>query len=121
MPAITEGRHAAEFMISEAPGHRSRDTGTLASGSKLQAGTVLGQSTTTGDFKALNLDSTAGYETPAAILYDNVDATGGDKTVTLIARDAEVDGGAMTYPAGITAEDKQAAIDALAAAGIIVR
>ena len=121
MPAITEGRHTAEFLISDAAGHRSRDVGTLAKGNNLQAGTVLGASDSNGNYGALNTASTAGYQNAAAILYDTVDATDNAAKVTVITRDAEVDGGALTFPDGITDADKQTAIDALAAAGIVVR
>lgn len=42
--ALTETNHALEFLLSEAPGMRSRESGTLLSGQTLQpAGAVLGQ------------------------------------------------------------------------------
>jgi hypothetical protein len=44
MPVFTEGRHAAEFILSEANFHRSRDTITIASGEGVLApGTVVGR------------------------------------------------------------------------------
>ncbi len=43
--ALTEGRHSAEFIMSEASGSRSRDTITVASGAALVAGTVVGKIT----------------------------------------------------------------------------
>jgi len=45
MTTLTEGNHAFEFLVSEAPGHRSREPDTLISGQNLQAGTVLGRIT----------------------------------------------------------------------------
>lgn len=43
--SFTEGRHAAEFVLSEAAGMRSRETLTIASGQGVvAAGTVIGQS-----------------------------------------------------------------------------
>ncbi len=42
---ITEGRYAAEFLVSEASGNRSRATGTLLAGAAYVAGSVLGQVT----------------------------------------------------------------------------
>ncbi|MCP4618507.1 MAG: head decoration protein, partial [Bradyrhizobium sp.] len=50
-----------------------------------------------------------------------VDATAADKAAVYHARDAEVKGLALTWPAGISAPNKTAAIAALAALGIIVR
>lgn len=43
MVVFTEGRHAAEFMISEASGMRSREAIVLASGQNLPAGAILGK------------------------------------------------------------------------------
>jgi hypothetical protein len=46
--SLTEARHAGEFLISEAEGHRSRDNITVLSGEgKLVAGTVLGKTVVT--------------------------------------------------------------------------
>ena len=41
MPNQTEGRHAGEFILSEANGNRSRETIIIASGRSLPAGTVI--------------------------------------------------------------------------------
>ena len=43
MPEITEGRHAGEFLHSEANGALSRDAIVLAAGNNLAAGAVLGR------------------------------------------------------------------------------
>lgn len=43
MATLTEGRHAAEFMVSEANNTRSRETITVLSGEDLAAGSVLGR------------------------------------------------------------------------------
>ncbi|CAB3759409.1 head decoration protein [Paraburkholderia solisilvae] len=44
MPTIlTEARHDAGFLVSEARGHRSRDRATLSGGAKMNAGQVLGR------------------------------------------------------------------------------
>lgn len=39
----TEGNYTLEFLLSEAPGNRSRDAGVLLSGQDLAAGTVVGK------------------------------------------------------------------------------
>lgn len=41
----TEGNYTLEFLLSEAPGQRSRDAGVLLSGQDLAAGTVVGKIT----------------------------------------------------------------------------
>jgi hypothetical protein len=43
MTTKTEGGQAFEFLVSEAPGQLSRDSGTLLTGQNLVAGTVLGR------------------------------------------------------------------------------
>ena len=45
MTTFTEGKHSEEFLISESPGFRSRDTLTILSGNSLSAATVLGAAT----------------------------------------------------------------------------
>lgn len=43
--SLTEGNHALEFLLSEAPGNQSRENGVLLTGQNLLAGAVLGQIT----------------------------------------------------------------------------
>lgn len=43
--ALTETNHALEFLLSEAPGQRSREAGVLLTGQDLAAGAVLGRIT----------------------------------------------------------------------------
>ena len=43
MTTLTEGVHALEFLLSEAPGSRSREAGVLNAGQSCVAGEVLGQ------------------------------------------------------------------------------
>lgn len=43
MVTLTEGRHTAEFILSEAAGMRSRDAVTILTGEDLAAGSVLGK------------------------------------------------------------------------------
>jgi len=45
MTALTESQHAGEFLVSEAPGRRSREEMTVILGQNLKAGAVLGQIT----------------------------------------------------------------------------
>lgn len=69
MTILSEGTHAAEFLVSEASGSRSRERITVLSGETLVAGAVLGR-------------VTVGAATPAAFA-GNAANTGTIATVTL--------------------------------------
>lgn len=123
MTTLTEGRHAAEFILSEANGHRSRENGTLVSGQDLAAGTVL-MDNGAGKLTALTAAGTAADLDGEAvgILLAATDASDGDVEAAYIARDAEVNGNSLTYPTESTAGGEEtAAIASLALLGIIVR
>jgi hypothetical protein len=121
MTTFTESRHAAEFIMSEANGKRSRDNKTLVSGQNLQAGTVLeyeNNSTSRVTAWTGNRDS-AGIPDPlpAGILINDVDASSADTAATVLIRDAEVNYNLLTYPV----QDGADAITGLAALNIIAR
>lgn len=213
MALLTEGKHAGEFLVSEASGFRSRETVTILSGQDVSAGDVLGKVTKgaatpaavagntgngafgavtvsagakvgvykvvfiepaanagrftvedpdgitigvgtvavafsagglaftiadgatdfvsgdsftitvaagSGKYVLIDPEGTDGRETAAGILWDNVDATGGDVEAVAIVRDAEVNADELGYSdadAGeITTINAQ-----LATLGIIVR
>lgn len=121
MTIVTEGVRTADFLISEANGYRSRETGTvtLPSGG-LVAGTVLGKITATGKYVLHDVALSNGAEDAAAILYTGSGATG-DEVMTLITRDAEVNEAHLTFKSGISAPNKALTITALATLGIIAR
>lgn len=121
MSILYEGRHAAEFLVSEANNYRSRDAVTIAYGSSLDAGTVLGQVSSSGKYKPFSASATDGSENPAAVLYFPTDASEGDVEATVIARDAEVKGEILGFPSGITNTQRNSALSALADAGIVAR
>lgn len=123
MTALTEARHAAEFIISEANGHRSRQNGTLVSGQDLIAGTVV-MDNGSGKLTVYTAgDATDGGTSEAAgILIYAGDASGGDIAVSYIARDAEVNKNLITYPNSLTDNsDETNTITSLGYLGIIVR
>jgi hypothetical protein len=70
-------------------------------------------------YVAYNQDGVNGSEIAAGILYDNVNATAADVESVIVARDAEVNGAELTWPADIDAGEKTAAVAQLAALGII--
>ncbi|WP_018516475.1 head decoration protein [Rhizobium leguminosarum] len=124
MTVFTEAAHTAEFILSEANGHRSRESGTLASGQNLKAGTVLQLN---GSSKLVVFDgdnNTAGdlIDQAVGVLLGAGDASAGDLKVAYIARDAEVNLKLLTYPSETTAGGQKAdTIASLKLLGIIAR
>jgi len=123
MPTFTEGRHAAEFLFSEASGHRSRDVITIVSGAGvIEPGTVLAKITASGKYKPSTATGSDGGETAVAINLYKVDATSADVKVSAITRDSEVKTFALSYDATVNDDTKKAAKRTqLAAVGIISR
>ena len=122
LTSYTEGKYSGEYIASEANGELSRDAATLIQQpAVVPAGTILGVITASGKVTPLNLAAQDGSQTAAKILYSNVDATAGDKIVTVTSRATEVNGAEVTYPAGATPAQIAAIIAQLAANTIIVR
>lgn len=123
MTVFTEDRHAAEFILSEASGQRSRDNGTLAMGQNLKAGTPL-MDDGTGKLVAFqaNTNTAGALETDAAgILIAPCDATDADTAVAYIARDAEVNGNLLEYDDTTNGGEVALTNASLKLLGIIVR
>lgn len=74
-----------------------------------------------GVYKALDPDATDGAQTARALLYEGCTPTTAGIKATVTARDTEVQATMLTWPEGITATQKQAAIDALETHGIVQR
>ncbi len=123
MPTVfIEGKYAGEYIASEANGELSRDVAMLIQqAAVVPAGTVLGIITASGKVTPVSLAAGDGSQTAAKILYSNVDATAGDKLVTVTSRETEVNGAEITYPAGATPAQILAINAQLAASAIIVR
>ena len=121
MTTLTEGRYTGEHLISEANGTRSRDVVTLISGQNLPPGAVLGKITASGKYTLLAPAATDGSEVAAAVLFAAVNASAADKAAVVNARDTEVQGACLTWPAGIDAGDKAVATAELKALGIVIR
>ena len=124
MTTLTEGRHAAEFIVSEANGSRSRSQATVLSGEDLVSGEVV-EVDGNGKLLALSgLADTAGdiITEAAGVTFDAVDATAGDVTgAVFYERDCEVNGNDMTFPAETSVGERALAETSLALLGIIVR
>ena len=108
------GNRTAEFLASEGNGTRSREVVTLASGQNVQAGAVLGKLTSGGKYRAVAPGASTGAEVAAAIAYEATDATGGDTSITVIAREAEVYLDKLVFPSGTSQEQIDAAVAQLA-------
>jgi hypothetical protein len=119
---LTESVHAAEFIISEANGHRSRENGTLASGQNLAAGAVVMFSGDNLTAYTAGAVTDGGTDEAAGILINAVDASTAAQPCCYIARDAEVNLNLLTYPAESTAGgEKDNTIASLKLLGIIAR
>ncbi|WP_116082098.1 head decoration protein [Tropicimonas sp. IMCC34011] len=126
MAILTEGRRAADYLVSEANDWRSRDevVVTVPANTTLVPGTILGKLTASGKFVRHNAALTTGAEDESGILmFPAVNTTGSaiDVTRTITARDAEVNGDDLTYEDGADAGQITTSNAALAALGIIVR
>lgn len=123
MAILTEGRYAAEGLLSEANFHLSRDNITVASGEgKLPAGMVLAKLTTGGKYVPAKMTGTDGSQTAVAVLLYPVDATSADVVVAAITRDAEWNVNTLSYFVSVDDATKKATKHAeLAAVGIMVR
>ena len=122
MTVLTEGRHAAECVLSEAQGMRSRESVTLDESQTILAGQVLAIVTASGEDAAYDEDGADGTENAAGIaLYAETTGAGAPKAIAILRRDAEVNGNIIVWPSSTDAGEKAAAIVQLAALGIIVR
>ncbi len=130
MTTLTEGTTAGEFIVGEATVgatgvSRSRDKITVLSGQNLVAGAVIAVVTVSGKFvERANAADVAsdGSETAVGILFEAVDATGGDADGVAIVRDAEFNTPKVVYKTGYVVDtDDTDAIAELAAVGIIAR
>jgi len=119
--ALTETNRTGEFLASEANGTRSREVVTLLSGESVKAGEVLGKVTASGKYVAFNQDAATGEEAAAAIAYEDADASGGDISITVVIRDAEVNAAKLIWPSDITGPETTTALGELEALGIIAR
>jgi hypothetical protein len=122
MPVITEGLNLGDLLKYEAPNLYSRDQLTVAAGQNLVLGAVVGIDALTEKVKALDPAATDGTEVAAGVLTAAVDATLIDRPDGVaITRHAVVADHALTWPVGITAPQKAAAIAQLKALGVLVR
>ena len=121
MTILNETRHAAEFVFSMANGGRSVESASVdATGAALEAGTIMGLVTASGTYVRQDLAATDGSEVAAGICYNEIDEDFVGQE-TIFVRDGEVIQANLFYADGATPAQIQAADEALAALGVIVR
>ena len=122
MPTITHPKNLGDLLKYEAPNLYSREQDTVAAAQHLALGTVVGRETITAKLKGFDPTASDGAESAVGVLGNEVDATLIDRDdAILIARHAIVARGALIWPAGITASQRQTAEAQLAAHGVLVR
>jgi hypothetical protein len=129
MALIIEGLYSGDWLKGEVevPSRYSRDQVTLdnsggGSALTLVSGAVLGKVTLSGNFVQLAPGASDGSQNVAGILlYNTTVAAASTAAVAIISREATVADTQITWPAGITTNQKNAAVAQLAALGIIVR
>jgi hypothetical protein len=125
MTTLTEGRHAAEFVLSEAAGTRSRESAAIDVGQDLDVGQIVeddGSGNLTAMTGTLNTAGALITQAKGILLYAGVSTTAVAQTVAYIARDAEVNGNLLTFPTETsTGDERNLTIASLALLGIIVR
>ncbi|MCA1452846.1 head decoration protein [Bradyrhizobium sp. BRP22] len=120
-PIQNEGTHTAEFILSEANGHRSRGNAFLADPSAVKVGQPLKKTAeATTDKPATYVVATVGADCHALAIYGGVSSSGNDLRIAVLERDAEVNGRLIFWGSMSTAEQVIGATT-LASKGIIVR
>lgn len=115
---FTEGRHPGEAILTEATGSRSRDNAIIEAGAGVfEAGTVLAAGATAGEYKPAAVADTA-----VAVAIYGADASAQAVAISIIARDAEMNGACLVFEASVTTDEQKAAkVADLASKGVIVR
>lgn len=122
MPAISEGLNLGDLLKYEAPNLYSRDQITVAAGQTLPLGAVVGQITASAKIKQIDPSATDGSQYAAGVLIQPCDAALIDRENGLmVARHAIVADHALSWPAAITAAEKQSAVLQLKSLGVLIR
>jgi hypothetical protein len=123
MPALTQTLNLGDLLkYEEGRLNYSRDQVTVAAGQNLELGAVVGRITASGLITRFDPAATDGSEVPVGVLLDVCDATLINRDDgLLLARHGVVASHAVTWPAGLTAPQKAAALAALEVHGILVR
>jgi len=124
MPStFTEGSHPQEFILTEANGSRSRANAKIkANTAAIAVGQVLRRIAGTTDDAENYVPITVGNTATHIAMYAAPNDAANVQYIAVLARDAEVNGKLLVWPAGMSAADIAQGIANLASAsGIIVR
>jgi hypothetical protein len=121
-PVLTELPHSVEFVLSEANGYLSRDTGTLADPGSVKVGQTLKITTpaTATAPAVFGPNVTTDVAADGIAMYATT-TNGANVNIAVLTRNAEVNGKLLYYPATLTATDKLNIAKALAVHGIVIR
>jgi hypothetical protein len=123
MSTLTEGKHDADFIVSEAPatGSRQQVIVTVAANTTLKSGTVLSRLTATGKYVPYDNSGSDGSESAYGALYAAlVNDTGApvDMDGVVMNWSCELRKNGLEWAAGLVDADKEAAYKDLAARGV---
>lgn len=121
MPFAVEPKTLPAVLAWEVDPNYSREVVTIAAGRWLPIGTVLGRITATGLYVAFDPAATDGSQTPAAVLLMDADAYA-NIPAPVAMRICILKASGLVWPAGITPEQKAAAVAQLQTPqGLLVR
>lgn len=120
---IEEKDRPFSILKYEADKNYSREVVTIAKGQNLKMGSVVGQVTANGTYKAVSITEgeTDGSDTAVGIVLQDVDATEAAKEGLIVARDAIVIEDKIVYPTEATADQKKKILSDLEKRGIVLR
>lgn len=119
MTTFTEGRHPAEFILNEAPGHGSRDNILIATSQTIEPGAIIVYGAS--GWVAYEVGDTPATPAGIGIAIYGVTTTSATEKVAAITRDAEVNGNMIAWLSGMSQDQMAAAALLLAANHVIVR
>jgi len=122
-PIMNQSAPAAEFILSEAPGHRSRENAQFLDPAVIEVGMPLTKSAPrTPTALATYIPAVAAADCEAIAIYGGVSTSGTNLALAIIARDAEVNAKPNLWPSRFFAAANLAATENLATkSGIMVR
>lgn len=120
MPYIEDSSRRGDFIISLANRTRSLDNEILAAGNKIAAGEVLARLSSGGKLVPFDGTAATGAEVAIGVSLAAYDATDADVAIVVVARDAELKSEGLVWPDGVLTADRDDAIAALAANGIVL-
>lgn len=116
-----EGRHTADYILTESHGSKSRENVTFAQSVLIEPGTVVGKVSATGKFMPLDVAANDGTEIAAGVNYAQVNAASADVDGVISARDATLIKDQLIWPNGITENEKTTALGQLETLDLIAR